>query len=303
MKKQVWMISIAIYVVTMITFHRFENSPKALDILGDIPTLLSALATSGAFILAAFTYYSSMRRQRSQQAFDVYKDTLNELTSVLRAENSHYTYKLDRIEVVFGILGDLYGQITEDDHKAILRAHYIHLQSELRQFVNSLPIMCYLNSRIDDGQKYDWSVTGCADALYNHWYSTISGKSTFAKHCNQRSDSFGSAPFGINKYTLMKVLCMCDGNDSYFRSFEKMMGLLRKTSISISDENPLIALSNQTPMAVAYLLLCEQTEPYKDDAGKIALRLKSTHDDKYWLSYQMYENSWLLHEIPKKIAL
>lgn len=79
MKIKIWSISIALYVGVLIAYHRFENSKYALEILGNIPTLLASIATAGAFAIAAATYVASSKRAPSKDAFEVYKETLDEL--------------------------------------------------------------------------------------------------------------------------------------------------------------------------------------------------------------------------------
>lgn len=301
MKRYIWISAIAIYVGTLIIYHRFEDSKNVLDILGNIPTFLSSLTTAGAFIVAAITYNSTKKRQPSQQCFEVYNETLNDLKCILRDPSKGAGYKLYNIGIAFDSLKTLNSTLTEEDHRNIVLVKYVAIQREIEILLRGIKVHDYFcNKDVPYDKSFSRNITSSADALYDYWYKNVSGKSSLFKFSRGIMDSFASHPYGIEPELLIKALTMCCSNLNLWAVYLSITDTMAK--VDTCKPHELIFLSDNYPETVAYLLLSYQTQPLTNKDGKVSLTLKSTYNDRYWLNYQMTTGSWLRYEIPKKIS-
>ncbi|EGR0316312.1 hypothetical protein FL840_24350 [Vibrio parahaemolyticus] len=299
MKIKVLAISIALYIGVLIAYHRFENSRFALEILGNIPTLLSSIATAGAFAIAAVTYVANSKRAPSKDAFEVYKETLDELKQILRKEESK-DYKLYQIGVSFDALANLNSVVTESDHRSTLLVKLVPIKHEIELLLKSYRIEDYFCHDIEHDEDYYLNISSSADAFYCYWLKNIKGKSSFYERTNGKLDFFSSYPFSIDDTLLIKALSMCSQNLDLNAVQKRITSVLQV--VETNERHELIELSNRLPETVAFLLLKNQTVPYSDN-GDIKLKLKQTFNQKYWLQYNMCTGAWLCHELPSKITL
>ncbi len=283
MRVKFWSISIGLYVGVMITYHRFEDSKYALEIIGNIPTLLSSIATAGAFAIAAVTYVANSRRESSKDAFEVYKETLDELNQNLRAKENK-NYKLYQVGVAFDALANLNTVVTEKDHRSILLVKFVPIKHEIELLLQSFKINEYFCHDVEYKQQYHLNVPLSADAFYKYWLDNIMGKSLVFESSNGKVDFFSSYPFGIDDELLIKSLCMCSQNLDLNDVFLRISSVLKR--VETQEKHELIDFSERLPVVVAFLLLKNQTEPYTDN-GLIKLRLKQAFNNKFWLQYQM----------------
>ena len=298
MKIKIWPIAIGIYIAVMITYHRFENSKLALEILGDIPTLLSAITTAGAFWIAAITYTSNARRTPSKEAFEVYKETLNELKTILRSDTEGKDYKLYHVGVSFDALANLHNVVTEPDHRSTLLVKLVPIKHEIERLLKTYAISDYFLHDIEHNEEYNSNVSSSADAFYNYWLVNIRGKSSCFKKTDGKIDFFASYPFGIDDELLIKALAMCSQNLDLFSVKHRISGVLK---VVVTQEfHELVELAGKLPLVVSYLLLKNQTEPYLED-GQIKLRLKGVFNEELWLQYKMYEGAWCTFKVPEKL--
>ncbi|ENP8357874.1 hypothetical protein KIP00_00130 [Vibrio sp. B513a] len=299
MKIKIWSISIALYVGVLIAYHRFENSKYALEILGNIPTLLASIATAGAFAIAAATYVASSKRAPSKDAFEVYKETLDELKRILRGGEDK-GYKLYQVGVSFDALADLNQVVTEADHRSTLLVKLVPIKHEIELLLKSYRINDYFCHDVEHDENYYLNVSSCADAFYTYWLKNIVGKSAFYERTEGKVDFFSSYPFSIDDTLLIKALSLCSQDLDLHTVQARIAGTLRV--VSSNEKHELIELSERLPEAVAFLLLKNQTEPYGNN-GEIKLKLRQTFNERYWIQYRMSKGSWQVFELPSKLAL
>ena len=302
MSKLVWSIALAIYVATMVTYNRFENSEHALLILGNIPSFISAIFTSFAFVVAALTFYSSKKREPSKESYTTYKESMNDLIKILKSKDYDNEYKTYYISLAYDALSKIEKYITEDDHKKAISVFHVMLKHEIKLVLHSIKIHDYFCSKHEFKGDYFLNVTSSADALYSYWYEHISGKSDFFKKVDGKTDFFAAYPHGIGEEFLINALAMYANNNLNLANVKKNIEK-SLNEVETKGNNELIILSEKLPETVAYLLLKRQTTPSGRNGDKISLKLKSSFSDTFWLSYQMTPGGWLRHELPSAIKL
>jgi hypothetical protein len=156
----------------------FENSKYALEILGNIPTLLASIATTGAFAIAAVTYVANSKRAPSKDAFEVYKETLDELKQTLRGDEDK-GYKLYQVGVSFDALASLNQVVTEVEHRSTLLVKLVPIKHEIELLLKSLRIKDYFCHDVEHDEEYVLNIPSSADAFYTYWLKNIMGKSAF----------------------------------------------------------------------------------------------------------------------------
>ncbi|MFH4667137.1 hypothetical protein WMQ48_20845 [Vibrio cidicii] len=299
MKVKLWSVAIALYIGVLIVYHRFEDSKYALEIMGNIATLVASIATAGAFAIAAITYVASSKRVPSKDAFEVYKETLDELKQILRGDEDK-GYKLYQVRVSFDALADLNQVVTEADHRSTLLVKLVPIKHEIELLLKSYRIKDYFSHDIEHDEDYYLDVSSCADAFYTYWLKNIKGKSSVFQESGGEVDLFSSYPFCIDDKLLIKALSMCTQNLDFHAVYSRISGVLKV--VNTTEPHELIELSDRLEMPVAFLLLKNQTVPY-GKGGNIKLKLRQTIDDKYWIKYRISEGACLSYGVPSKIAL
>lgn len=109
-------ITITIYLLVMVILHRFENSPH----FGDIPTWIAAIATSIAFLFAAWTYFISYRDSKSEMAKNAYAEVVDFTMSQLNENHLSKPKLLRLLYMSFKALKNIEGQITKAEHRNVL---------------------------------------------------------------------------------------------------------------------------------------------------------------------------------------
>jgi len=289
-------VGIIMYLLVLITYHRFEDSENVLAILGDIPTAISALATSCAVIIALITYISNLKKMRSKTAYDAYKETLGSLNETLSSDQS-IDYKLYFIGVCFDSLMKIEHHVTEKEHKDILGSVHISTKFNIKKTLNELRVNDYFNCNVDAEVQYEQSLSSCANALCEYWQSNLQGESSRSKQTEGITDTFASYPYAIDDTLVVKAFSLLvveplELNQTYVR--------IRKLLTEVTSNNNadfFKGISDFCPLAFAYILLKSQVEVVKK-SGEFELVLGKPHSNKYWICHKVGSVSWYPHEMP-----
>lgn len=296
-KKFVVSLGLLIYILILITFHRFENSQHALEILGNIPTVVSAIATSLAFIIAVVTYISNIRIDKSKTAYTAYKEVIDNLNAILSDKTNDNSYKIFYISIAFDSLVKIEPLVTEKEHKNILSSSHVAVKHHIINSMKSLEVNEYFSSEIAFQGSYKLNISSCANALCEYWQQHVAGKSVWAKATNGNMDCFASHPYGIDSTLLMKAFAIILSEPTQISSTYGNIYQISKNCTSqhgkIIDE-----MGNISPLAISYILLCNQTESVIEN-NELKLRLKSTQDETYWFKHDLGFMGWVTTEIPE----
>lgn len=297
MKNKIIVVGISIYVLILITYHRFENSKYALDILGDIPTVISAIATSLAFIVASITYVSNSKKEKSKTAYDAYKETTNNLNAVLQDKEASMDFKLYYCSIAYDAIIKIEPLVTEKEHKDLLSSAHVSFRYNIVNLLNKFKVNDYFCLDIQFEKAYFNNVTSCADALCQYWDSNVKGKSTWAQTTNGKMDSFASYPYGIETKHIMKALSLFVSEPTVVaKSYCDLYDLSK--DCKSKHGNLLDKIGDAVPLSLAYILLCNQTESMNAN-GSIQLKLKSVVDTEYWFKHDLKSVGSIVAKIPE----
>ncbi|RBM86808.1 hypothetical protein [Vibrio paracholerae] len=295
--KAVVIIAFIMYLFVLITYHRFEDSKNVLAILGDIPTTISALATSCAVIIALITYISNLKKMRSKTAYDAYKEALGSLNETLASEQST-DHKLYFIGVCFESLIKIERHVTENEHRDILGSAHISTKFNIKKTLNELQVNDYLNCNANVEVPYHQSVSSCANALCEYWQSNLPGESSWSKQVNGITDSFASSPYAIDDDLVVKALALSVVEPLELKQIYDRVQKMRIEVTSNNNAHLFKEISDICPLALAYILLKSQVEVVKK-SGEFELALRKTYDKKYWICHKAGSVSWCPHLIPE----
>lgn len=296
MARQLWAIFIALYVATLIAYHRFEDSKHALDILGNIPTFLASLAAIVAGFIALKTYVDSKRKEPSRVAFEAYQDSLKSLIAVLSEPDGSKAYKLYYLSVCHETFSKIEPLITEKEHRSVIAVTHNILKHYIGMLIRGHDINDYFYNEKPYGKPYSLSVSGAANALYEYWFDNIRGHSNVFKHSKGKMEVFGASPYGIGDEVLIKALAIY-ANDNL--ELTKVTRRIRENieRIETTGRHELIELSELFPVAVAFVLLRKQTTTYRSERG-LELGLRGAYSDEYWICYHITANHRQLETMP-----
>lgn len=295
MTRSLWLVAIALYVGTMITYHRFENSEHALEILGNIPTFLASLAAIVAGFIALKTYVDSKRKEPSKAASDAYQECLKSLIEVLTSDASK-DYKLYYTGVCHETLCKVEPLITEPEHKSVIAVTHSILKHHIDMLLRNYGISDYFCNDKPYENSYVLDVKNSANALYDYWKQHIRGRSNFFNKTSGRVDLFGASPFGINDELLIQVLAMyANDNLELDRVTKRITATIQQ--IETHTKHELIDFAERFPVTIAYLLLRKHTRPYRTEQG-LELGLTGAYNDKYWICYHLSPNHRQVEELP-----
>ncbi|EGQ7650914.1 hypothetical protein EM59_016420 [Vibrio parahaemolyticus] len=296
MTRQLWAGFIALYVATMITYHRFENSDNALDILGNIPTFFASIAGVIAGLIALKTYIDSKRKEPSKVAFEAYQDSLKSLIAVLSEPNDDKAYKLYYLSVCHETFSKIEPLITEQEHKSVIAVTHNILKHYIGMLLRGHGIGDYFYCDKPYEKEYRLNVTDSANALYEYWLDNIRGHSNFFKQSKGKMEFFAASPYGISEDVLIKALAIYANDNLELSEVTKRI----KTTIELTETNfkhELIELAELFPVAVAFLLLRKQTSPYRSNNGW-ELGLKNSYSDDYWICYHVNPYQRQVEKLP-----
>ncbi|EHR0760544.1 hypothetical protein KUH14_004424 [Vibrio parahaemolyticus] len=296
MTRQLWAGFIALYVVTMITYHRFENSENALDILGNIPTFLASLAAIVAGFIALKTYVDSKRKEPSKVAFEAYQDSLKSLIAVLSEPDGGKEYKLYYLSICHETFTKIEPLITEQEHRSVIAVTHNILKHHIAMLIRDHTIADYFYFDKPYEKSYRLNVTDSANALYEYWKEHIRGHSNFFKQSKGRMEVFTGSPFGISEDVLIKALAIYANDNLELSEVTKRI----KATIELTETNSkheLIELADSFSVAVAYLLLKKQTSPYRSNDGW-ELGLKNSYSDDCWICYHVNPYQRQVEKLP-----
>lgn len=290
---------LGIYVLILITYHRFENSEYALQILGNIPTFISTIATVLALIIALKTYLTSLDKARSKTAYDAYKESLINLSNVL-ANEGNLDFKIYSIGVCFDSLAKIEPHVTEKEHRDILSSSHFVIKNQIKETLNSLQVNDFFNSKTESNYEYVQTISSCADAMCKYWHDHIAGKSYWSQTAKKQLDLFAIPPFSIDEELLEKAFALIISKPA---EVEQTLQLLKTVLTLVTSERYgkyIEDVSRLCPLAFSFILLKVQTdcENYKLDEGKPRIKLKTTYDNKFWLYHKAGSIVWAPQEIP-----
>ncbi|MCD9498845.1 hypothetical protein [Photobacterium carnosum] len=296
MARSIWFIAIALYIATMITYNRFENSKHALDILGNIPTFLASLVAIIAGFIALKTYTDSKRKEPSRVAFEAYQDSLKSLIAVLSEPEGGKEYKLYYLSICHETFTKIEPLITEQEHRSVIAVTHNILKHHIAMLIRDHAIGDYFYFDKPYEKSYRLNVTDSANALYEYWKEHVRGHSNFFKQSKGRMEVFAGSPFGISEDVLIKALAIYANDNLELSEVTKRI----KATIELTEtdyKHELIELADSFSVAVAYLLLKKQTTPYRSEANW-ELGLKNSYDDKYWICYHVNSYHRQVEELP-----
>ena len=296
MSKLLSWLFISGYVLILITYHRFSGS----EYLGDIPTMISAVATSVAVFIALITYISNINKVRSKTAYDAYKESLESLNKTLTSTESIQD-KIYFIGVCFDSLAKIEPHVTEKEHQDILASSHISIKYQVQKALNYLDINDYFLSDIKHINEYDLTISSCANSLCEYWQTNISGESRWSKSSNGKWDVFGYYPYGVDEELLIKAFTLMVSEAVEIRKTYELLETLFK-KVSSENYGPFIQeTSKLCPLAFAYILLKFQTEPIRIPQSindKPRIQLRKTYNDQYWLYHREGVVAWNPQKIP-----
>ncbi|QUM84596.1 hypothetical protein [Moritella sp. 28] len=295
MARSIWFIAIALYIGTMITYHRFENSKHVLDILGNIPTFFASLAAIIAGFIALKTYTDSKRKEPSKAASDAFQECLKSLIEVLTSDKDKM-YKLYYVGVCHETLSKVELLITEPEHKSVIAVTHNILKHHIEILLNTHGIEDYFCFHKPYEKSYRLNICDSANALYEYWREHIRGNSNICKISTGKVDFFASSPFGIDEKLLIKALALY-ANDHL--DLVKITARIKSKIQLIETEtkHELIDFAERFPVAIAYLLLRQHTKPYRTENG-LELGLLRTYSDEHWTCYNIESDICQVEEIP-----
>ncbi|OCH02284.1 hypothetical protein [Aliivibrio fischeri] len=296
MSKLVSWLFISGYVLILITYHRFSET----EYLGDIPTMISAVATSVAVFIALITYISNINKVRSKTAYDAYKESLESLNKTLTTTESIQD-KIYFIGVCFDSLAKIEPYVTEKEHQDILASSHISIKYQVQKALNHLDINDYFLSDIKYINEYDLTISSCANSLCEYWQANISGESRWSKSINGRWDVFACYPYGVDEELLVKAFTLMVSEAVEIRKTYELLETLFKEVSSENYGSFIQETSNLCPLAFAYILLKFQTEPIRipqSIVDKPRIQLRKTYNDKYWLYHREGVVAWNPQKIP-----
>ena len=164
--RSIWIVIVS-YILILITYHRFENSEHTLQILGNIPTLLSSIATAGAFLIAAKTYLNSASQEKSKVAFTAYQESIENLIAILSKKEFDKSYKLYHSSLCFDAITRVETIVTAEEHKAILESKHIILKHHIEQLFLEYGVNDYFCSDKSSEKAIYYCMSKAADDLLN----------------------------------------------------------------------------------------------------------------------------------------
>ncbi|WP_100753157.1 hypothetical protein [Vibrio salilacus] len=263
-----WAVVI-IYLLIMITLHRYPNIPENEVSIADFANILVGLVAIATLIYNILDRHHSITTSQSRIALESYvakvDSTVEELSKSDLACDRKWFFVLSAHE---GLLSTQ-DYITEEEHKRIAKNKFEELRTHLKLLYFDLKIENFMDVQKDphkDFHNYRDNLSASVYVFIVCWLKYVVNRTYFFKEHNYTS--FGNE-WCIDKkyvYSFMSLLVSEPLNILGRRAIIEKVTELSQT-LSIPHDNVLLRLAHEYPRVLAYALLSNRLSVYNHIKG------------------------------------
>ncbi|EKN4667334.1 hypothetical protein PXR31_004553 [Vibrio parahaemolyticus] len=307
-KNIAWSV-VAIYVLVMITLHRYPNMHDNQISTGDFANILVGLMAIATLGFSIWDRHRETMKHNSSIALKSYINSIDELNIKLSGSEVDIGTRFLLINDCQKNLLICQNAITEQEHRRFAQAKYETVRTNLKIMYHGLQVENFFSvpKELKDqvnltGSCYNWSA--CSYLLVSSWLKYVVPKS----YTYQRDGivTYGMYPCARQEY-VCSMLCMLIADPLSIKPTSELINLFEQFRRTCKFELPHDGLEDafeKYPSLAAHLMLthtCSAYLPKNNSYPYLSIAVHDKTKKEVWFTFKG-ENEEYIFGIPTKLA-